>query len=65
MKDYEQLYYDQQFKIKKLNNKIKQLEEELEIYKSIGKSRDIRKIIVYDLSKYIIKKTKMIENDRK
>lgn len=62
MKDFEQLYYDQQYKIKKLENKIKQLEEELEIYKAIGKSKDIRNIIVSDLSKYIIKKYK---DDRK
>lgn len=65
MKDYEQLYYDQKYQIKELKNKIKQLEEELEIYRMIGKDKSIRNLIIKDISKYIIKKSKMIENDRK
>lgn len=65
MKDYEQLYYDQKYQIKELKNKIKQLEEELEIYRMIGKDKSIRNLLIKDISKYIIKKSKMIENDRK
>ncbi len=65
MKDYEQLYYDQKYQIKELKNKIKQLEEELEIYRMIGKDKSIRNLLIKDISKYIVKKSKMIENDRK
>lgn len=65
MKDYEQLYYDQKYQIKELKNKIKQLEEELEIYRMVGKDKSIRNLLIKDISKYIVKKSKMIENDRK
>jgi hypothetical protein len=65
MKDYEQLYYDQKYQIKQLKNKIKQLEEELEIYRMVGKDKSIRNLLIKDISKYIVKKSKMIENDRK
>lgn len=57
--DYEQLYYDAQFEIKKLNKKISQLESDLEfLKKSSGKKFNIRKEIIKELNHYCIKKEK-------
>ena len=52
MKDYEQLYYDALHKIKHLKLQKDQLEEELNIYKSISKNRDLKKVIVDAILKY-------------
>lgn len=58
MKDYEQLYYDSQYEIKKLHKKIELIEQELDIYKSQSKSsqKSIKSIIVTDFSNYLVKK---------
>ncbi len=31
----------------------------------VGKDKSIRNLLIKDISKYIVKKSKMIENDRK
>lgn len=59
MKDYEQLYYDLLYENQKLKNKIKQLEQEIDIYKSISKNKDVKSIIIEDLSNYLILKNKV------
>lgn len=51
--DYEQLYYDSQYKIKKLESQIKLLEEEKNIYKTLMKNKDLKKIIASELIKYL------------
>ena len=51
--DYEQLYYDSQYKIKKLEQQVKLLEEENYIYKSLISSNPLKQIIAKDLIKYI------------
>lgn len=51
--DYEQLYYDSIYKIKKLEQQIKLLEEERNIYKSLIKNKDLKKIIASELIKYL------------
>ena len=56
MKDYEQLYYDVLYEIKKLENKNKLLEQELNIYKSLQKNKDLKKVVVEMLIKYLNKK---------
>lgn len=56
MKDYEQLYYDSQYEIKKLKKEKEQLEQELEIYKSLQKNKDIKIVIVEMLKKYLNKR---------
>ncbi len=53
MEDYEQLYYDAQFEIKKLNKKISQLESDLEFLKKISERKfNIRKEIIKELNDY-------------
>lgn len=53
MKDYEQLYYDAQFEIKKLNKKISQLESDLEFLKKSSERKfNIRKEIIKELNDY-------------
>lgn len=59
MKDYEQLYYDLLYENQKLKNKIKQLEQEIDIYKSISKNKDVKSIIIENLSNYLILKNKV------
>lgn len=55
--DYEQLYYDAQFEIKKLNKKISQLESDLEfLKKSNEKNFNIRKEIIKELNNYYTSK---------
>lgn len=56
MKDYEQLYYDALYKIKQLENQNKLLEQELDIYKSLQKNKNLKKVIVEMLIKYLNKK---------
>ena len=57
MEDYEQLYYDAQFEIKKLNKKISQLESDLEfLKKSSEKKFNIRKEIIKELNNYYTSK---------
>lgn len=56
MKDYEQLYYDALYKIKQLENQKKLLEQELDIYKSLQKNKNLKKVIVEMLIKYLNKK---------
>ena len=56
MKDYEQLYYDVLYKIKQLENQNKLLEQELDIYKSLQKNKNLKKVIVEMLIKYLNKK---------
>lgn len=53
MKDFEQLYYDSLYKNRKLEEEIKNLKQELEIYKN---KKDAKSIIMNDFSKYIKKK---------
>lgn len=53
MKDYEQLYYDAIYEIKKLKNKIDILEQEIEIYKNIQINKDVKSLIINDLMKYL------------
>lgn len=54
-KDYEQLYYDALYEIKQLENQNKLLEQELDIYKSFQKNKDLKKVIVDMLIKYLNK----------
>lgn len=54
-KDYEQLYYDELYKNKALMQKCKILEEELEIYKSIQKNKNLKQVIVNMIRKYLDK----------
>ena len=55
MKEYEQLYYDALYEIKQLENQNKLLEQELDIYKSFQKNKDLKKVIVDMLIKYLNK----------
>lgn len=41
MKDYEQLYYDSQYEIKKLKKRIEELETDIEIIKSNKRNKAI------------------------
>ncbi len=53
MEYYEQLYYDAQFEIKKLNKKISQLESDLEFLKKSSERKfNIRKEIIKELNDY-------------
>lgn len=51
-KDYEQLYYDTLYELKELRKKVDILEQENEIYKSIQKNKDLKKVIVDMLIRY-------------
>lgn len=46
MKDYEQLYYDSQYKIKQLENEIKLLKEKIYMYETFNKKNDLKKALV-------------------
>ena len=46
MTDYEQLYYDAQYKIKQLEKQNKLLEQEINIYKSFQANKDLKKIVI-------------------
>lgn len=57
MKDYEQLYYDSQYEIKKLKEKIQDLENEISILQKHKKSSIIlRQEIIKEIKKYQMKK---------
>lgn len=56
MKDYEQMYYDLLYKHKQVLKKIENLEQEIEIYKSLQNNKNIKEIIIKDFIKYINKK---------
>lgn len=62
--DYEQLYYDSQYEIRNLKKKIRTMEQELKIYKSLQKDKDVKNIIIEDLLKYLNKNPK-IEKENK
>ncbi len=53
MRDYEQMYYDLLYKYKKIKKKNKQLEQEIEIYRLMGKNKDLKKLIVKFMMKYL------------
>lgn len=53
MKDYEQMYYDLLYEYQKTIKKIKQMEQEIEIYKSMQKNKDLKKVIVEMIIKYL------------
>ncbi len=53
MKDYEQLYYDSQYEIKKLKQRIQELENDLMIVKKSDKKKlDIKKEILKEFKNY-------------
>ena len=52
MKDYEQLYYDALYEIKQLKSKNELLKDELDIYKSMLKNKDLKEIIVNAILEY-------------
>jgi len=56
MKDYEQLYFDALYEIRKLKQEIELLKQQLEIYKFIQKDKNIKSIIIKDFAKYLNKK---------
>ncbi len=57
MKDYEQLYYDSQYEIKKLKNRIEELETELSLVKKSDKKKlNIRREIIHELNNFYEKK---------
>lgn len=53
MKDYEQLYYDSQYEIKKLKQRIQELENDLMLVKKSDKKKlDIKKEILKEFKNY-------------
>lgn len=53
MIDYEQLYYDSQYEIKKLKERIQELEETISIFRRDKKSNIIlRQEIIKEIKKY-------------
>ena len=53
MIDYEQLYYDSQYEIKKLKEKIQELENDLMLVKKSDKKKlDIKKEILKEFKNY-------------
>mgnify|MGYP000590359302 FL=1 len=53
MKDYEQLYYDSQYEIKKLKQRIQKLENDLMLVKKSDKKKlDIKKEILKEFKNY-------------
>lgn len=56
MKDYEQLYYDELYKNRKLKDRIAELEQEIQTLNSCRTKKNI------DLQKYILKQ---IKNNRR
>lgn len=53
MKDYEQMYYDLLYEYQKTIKKNKQMEQEIEIYKSMQKNKNLKKVIVEMIIKYL------------
>lgn len=56
MKDYEQKYYDVLFQMRKQQKQIEKLENELEIYKSFLKSKNLKKILIEFVNNYLKQK---------
>ena len=53
MKDYEQLYYDSQYEIKKLKQRVQELENDLMLVKKSDKKKlDIKKEILKEFKNY-------------
>ena len=52
MKDYEQLYYDELYKNKKLIQKNKELEEEIKLLKKYSNNSDLKKIIIKEIVRH-------------
>ena len=53
MKDYEQLYYDSQYEIKKLKQRTQELENDLMLVKKSDKKKlDIKKEILKEFKNY-------------
>lgn len=52
MKDYEQLYYDILYEIKKLRRENIILKQEIDLYKNLIKSKDLKKYIVKEIIRY-------------
>lgn len=62
MKDYEQLYYDSQYEIKKLKQRIQELENDLMLVKKSDKKKiDIKKEILKEFKNYKSKEVSKIE----
>lgn len=62
MKDYEQLYYDSQYEIKKLKQRIQELENDLMLVKKSDKKKiDIKKEILKEFKNYKIKEVSKSE----
>ena len=57
MADYEQLYWDSQYEIKKLKKQIELLENEIAVQRETKNSK-ARKVINNELNRYLKKKTK-------
>lgn len=52
MKDYEQLYYDILYEIKKLRRENIILKQEIDLYKNLIKNKDLKKYIVKEIIRY-------------
>ena len=55
MKDYEQLYYNTLYELKQIKKEKYLLEQEFEMYRSIQKNKDLKKVIVEEMLKYLYK----------
>ena len=49
--DYEQLYYDSQYEIKKLKAKIKELMDIIEIYKKLSSKDDLKILLAKEIAR--------------
>lgn len=49
--DYEQLYYDSQYEIKKLKAKIKDLMDVIEIYKKLSSKDDLKMLLAKEITR--------------
>lgn len=62
MKDYEQLYYDSQYEIKKLKQRIQELENDLMLVKKSDKKKlNIKKELFKELENYKSKEVRKRE----
>lgn len=62
MKDYEQMYYDSQYKIRQLEKRIKELENDLMLVKGTNKNKlNIKKEIFKELEIYRNREVKQVE----
>lgn len=53
MKDYEQEYYNLLYENRNLKNKINELEQVVEIYKTLVKNKKLKEIIIKDFVKFL------------